>query len=73
MPRLQASSAAATVRVANGKTQALDGPYAHSKEQLSGCFVINVPDLEAAVSWADRCPGASHGIVEVRPSMCQPA
>jgi hypothetical protein len=65
--RLQRSSAASTVRVANGKTQVLDGPYAETKEQLAGYYMIDVPDLDAALSWAARCPGASHGTVEVRP------
>ena len=58
---------ATTVRVANGKTEVLNGPYAETKEQLGGYFLIDVPDLDAAISWASRCPGASHGIVEVRP------
>ncbi len=65
--RLQRTTAATTVRVANGKTQVLDGPYAETKEQLGGYFMIDVPDLDAALSWAARCPGASHGAVEVRP------
>lgn len=65
--RLQPSSAATTVRVADGKSQVLDGPYVDSKEQLGGYFLIDVPDLDAALSWAARCPGASHGVVEVRP------
>ena len=65
--RLQPVSSATTVRVADGKPQVLDGPYADSKEQLGGYYLIDVPDLDAAISWAARCPGASHGIVEVRP------
>lgn len=65
--RLQPTSAATTVRVANGKTQVLNGPYAETKEQLGGYFLIDVPDLDAALSWAARCPGSSHGTVEVRP------
>jgi hypothetical protein len=65
--RLQPTSTATTVRVANGKSQVLDGPYADSKERLGGYYVIDVPDLDAAISWAARCPAASHGIVEVRP------
>jgi hypothetical protein len=65
--RLQPSSAATTVRIADGKSQVLDGPYVDSKEQLGGYFLIDVPDLDAALSWAARCPGASHGVVEVRP------
>jgi hypothetical protein len=65
--RLQRSGSATTVRAANGKTKVLDGPYAETKEQLGGYYIINVPDLDAALSWAGRCPGASHGAVEVRP------
>jgi hypothetical protein len=65
--RLQPSSAATTVRVADGKSKVLDGPYADSKEQLGGYYMIDVPDLDAALSWAARCPGASHGTIEVRP------
>jgi hypothetical protein len=65
--RLQPTSAAATVRVTNGKTQVLDGPYADSKEQLGGLHVIEVADLDAALAWAARSPTALHGVVEVRP------
>jgi hypothetical protein len=65
--RLQPSTAATTVRIANGKTKVLDGPYAESKEQLGGYYLIDVGDLDAALSWAARCPGASHGTIEVRP------
>jgi len=65
--RLQWSSSATTVRVANGKSSVLDGPYAETKEQLGGYYLIDVPDLDAALSWAARCPGASHGAIEVRP------
>ena len=66
---LQPTSSATTVRVANGKTQVLDGPYADSKEQLGGFRIIDVADLDAALSWAARCPTALHGVVEVRPIM----
>ena len=65
--RLQPVSSATTVRVENGKTVVLDGPYADSKEQLGGYYLIDVPDLDAALAWAARCPGAGHGIIEVRP------
>lgn len=65
--RLRPTSDATTVRLTEGKSQVLDGPYAETKEQLGGYFMIDVPDLDAAISWAARCPGASHGIVEVRP------
>jgi len=65
--RLKPSSAATTVRLANGKTQVLDGPYAEAKEQLGGYYLIDVADLDAALSWAARCPTTGHGVVEVRP------
>jgi hypothetical protein len=65
--RLQPVSTATTIRVANGKTQVLNGPYAEAKEQLGGYFLIEAPDLDAALTWAARCPGASYGAVEVRP------
>jgi hypothetical protein len=64
--RLGPSSAATTVRIANGKSQVLDGPYAESKEQLGGYYLIDVADRDAAISWAARCPAAGHGIVEIR-------
>jgi len=53
--------------VANGKTEVLNGPYADTKEQLGGFYLIDAPDLDAALSWAARCPGASSGTLEVRP------
>jgi hypothetical protein len=65
--RLQPTSTATTVRVTNGKSQVLDGPYAEAKEQLAGYYLIEAPDLDAALSWAAKNPGAHHGIVEVRP------
>jgi hypothetical protein len=65
--RLQSASTATTVRLANGKPQVLDGPYADTKEQLGGYYLIDAPNLDAAISWASRCPGAGHGVVEVRP------
>ena len=67
--RLRPTSDATTVRVKDGKTQVLDGPYAETKEQLGGYYMIDVPDLDAALSWAARCPTVGHGIVEVRPTM----
>lgn len=65
--RLQPSEAATRVQVDDGKSRVLDGPYADSKEQLGGYYLIDAPDLDAALAWAARCPGAHHGIVEVRP------
>jgi hypothetical protein len=65
--RLRPAASATTVRTSGGKTQVLDGPYAETKEQLGGYFIVDVPDLDAAISWAARCPGASQGAIEVRP------
>jgi hypothetical protein len=65
--RLRPTSTATTVRVADGKTQVLNGPYAETREQLGGYYLIEAPDLDAALSWASRCPGATYGTVEVRP------
>ncbi|HET9013177.1 MAG TPA: YciI family protein [Gemmatimonadaceae bacterium] len=64
--RLQPSASATTVRTADGKTQVLDGPYADTREQLGGYYMIDVPDLDAALAWAARCPGSEYGVVEVR-------
>ncbi len=70
--RLQSVSTATTVRVADGKSQVLNGPYAESREQLGGYYLIDVADADAALAWAARCPGASHGVVEVRPVWVMP-
>ncbi len=67
--RLEPTSAARTVRVANGTTRVLDGPYANSKEQLAGFHIIDVVDLDAALAWGARSPTALYGVVEVRPVM----
>jgi hypothetical protein len=64
---LRPTPTATTVRVVNDKTQVLDGPYADTKEQLGGFHIIEVADLDAAISWAARSPTALHGVVEVRP------
>jgi hypothetical protein len=65
--RLRPTSTATTVRIADGKTQVLNGPYAETREQLGGYYLIEAPDLDAALSWASRCPGATFGTIEVRP------
>jgi hypothetical protein len=65
--RLRAASTTTSVRVTNGKTQVVDGPYVEAKEQLAGFHIIDVPDLDTALAWAARCPSASRGVVEVRP------
>ena len=65
--RLRGADVSTTVRLTDGKTQVLNGPYVETKEQLGGYFLIEAPDLDAAIAWAARCPGATHGTVEVRP------
>src|SRR5215469_3895482 len=63
--RLGPSAGAKTIRTTAGKHQVLDGPYVDAKEQLGGYFLIAVPDMETAISWASRCPTVGHGVVEV--------
>jgi hypothetical protein len=65
--RLRNADTATTVRVRDGKTDVLNGPFIETREQLGGYYLIDVPDLDTAVAWAARCPGSSHGAVEVRP------
>ncbi|MGH8501900.1 MAG: YciI family protein [Gammaproteobacteria bacterium] len=65
--RLQPPHAATTVRVRNGKISATDGPFAETKEQLGGYYLIEAEDLNEAVRVAARIPGARFGCVEVRP------
>ena len=65
--RLQPTAEATTVRVPGGKKSVLNGPFAETKEQLGGYYIIEAPDLDAALAWAARCPGAQHGSIEVRP------
>ena len=65
--RLQPSTTATVVRTKSGKTSVLNGPYAEVKEQLGGYYIIEAPDLDAAIGWAARCPGAQFGAIEVRP------
>lgn len=65
--RLRRAHTATLVKVREGKTEVLDGPFIETREELGGYYLIDVPDLDAALSWAARCPGASHGTIEVRP------
>ena len=65
---LKPIATATTVRVRDGKTLTTDGPFAETKEQLGGYYLIDVPNLDDALAWAARCPGAGHGTVEVRPA-----
>lgn len=64
---LQGPHTATTIKVRDGKRLVQDGPFADTKEQLGGYFVIEVPDLDTALEWAARSPSASYGAVEVRP------
>ncbi len=65
---LEMPAVATTVRLRGGQPQVQDGPFADTKELLGGFFLIDVPDLDAALAWAERCPAAQWGTVEVRPS-----
>jgi len=65
--RLRSPTTAATVKVRNEKTEVLDGPFADTKEQLAGFYIVEADDMDAAIKWAARCPGAAHGTIEVRP------
>ncbi|WP_439597090.1 YciI family protein [Falsiroseomonas sp.] len=56
-----------TLRIRDGKPVVQDGPFADSKEQLGGYFIIEVPDLDTALSWAARAPSATYAAVEIRP------
>ncbi len=69
---LQPTSTATTVRVRNGKTLTTDGPFAETKEQLGGYYLVEAKDLDEATKIAARIPGASQGSIEVRPVMQLP-
>jgi len=62
-------SDATTVRIRDGKTLTTDGPFAETHEQLGGYFVLDCKDLDDALAWAAKMPGAKYGSVEVRPVM----
>jgi hypothetical protein len=65
--RLHPATTATTVRVQNGKTLATDGPFAETREQLGGYYIVDATDLDDAIAIAARIPGAKTGCVEVRP------
>jgi hypothetical protein len=65
---LQQSNATTTVTLAGGELVVQDGPFADTKEQLGGTFVIDVADLDAAIEWARQAPSAAWGHVEIRPT-----
>lgn len=65
---LQPAYSATTVSLKGGAKQIQDGPFADTKETLGGYFVVDVADLDAAMAWAEKCPAAKSGKVEIRPS-----
>jgi len=65
---LQPSYTATTLRGTDGGVQVVDGPFAETKEQIRGFYLLNVPDLDSALKWAKRCPSLyGGGVIEVRP------
>jgi hypothetical protein len=64
---LHSIETATSVRVRNGKRQVTDGPFAETREQLGGYFLIDAKDLDEAIAIAERIPGARKGTVEIRP------
>jgi len=66
---LQDTSTATTVRVRNGKTETMDGPFAETKEQLGGFYLLDCANLDEAIKYAAMIPSAEHGCVEIRPVM----
>ena len=70
--RLQPTTTATTVRVRDGKTLRTDGPFAETKEQLGGYYLVEAKDLDEATKLAARIPGARTGSIEVRPVMVLP-
>jgi len=66
---LQPSQTATTVRLKEGERVVTDGPFAETREVLGGYYLIDVPDLDSALDWAAKCPGAKYGSMEVRPIM----
>ena len=65
--RLRPASTGTTVRLREGKTDVQNGPFIETREELGGYYLIDVKDLDTALSWAARCPAAAYGAVEVRP------
>jgi len=65
--RLQPTTAATTVRVRDGELLTTDGPFAETKEQMGGYYLIDVPDLDQAIAWARKIPTVKTGSIEIRP------
>jgi len=66
---LQSIDTATTVRVRDGERVLSDGPFAETKELLGGYYIVDVPNLDEALTWAEKIPSATYGSVEVRPVM----
>lgn len=64
---LQPTTTATTVREREGKILTTDGPFAETSEQLGGYYMLDCPDLDEAIAWAAKIPGAKHGSIEIRP------
>jgi hypothetical protein len=64
---LQPTATATTVRVRDGQTLSTDGPFAETKEVLGGFYIVEAADLDEAIGYAARIPGAKEGSIEVRP------
>ncbi len=69
---LAVPGAATVLRLRDGQRIVQDGPYADTKEQLGGYFVLEVPSVEVALDWAARCPAAARGTIELRPVLPAP-
>jgi hypothetical protein len=66
---LQDIETATSLRLRGGKAETMDGPFAETKERLGGYYIIDVPDLDAALHYAAMIPSAAYGTIEVRPLM----
>jgi hypothetical protein len=64
---LQPVTTATSVRFATGRPRTMDGPFAETKEQLGGYYLIEVDNLDQAIHWAEKMPGMTEGTVEIRP------
>ena len=65
--RLRPTTTATTVRVQDGKTLTTDGPFAETKEQLGGFYLVEAANLDEAIAWAEKIPSARYGSIEIRP------
>ena len=65
---LQSASASTTYTARTGAAEIQDGPFADTKEKLGGVFLLDLPDLDAALAWAEKCPAATWGSIEIRPT-----